>query len=174
MDAVYRNPDGSFSDIPQPGGVRIDKGAPRTVERPRQTVSQAGDYDHARTTEYIKAAQTAIPRLSEYWDYLEYLATHHRFRFDRIMDDLARKNPRAWMEMSRHPEFQSLFSRLKRLDMLEGHLALGIGVVSGNSTAGMDQWLNFTLKKNDARRPFRSIFRRIVAGNAGPKGTAAY
>jgi hypothetical protein len=161
MSGHYRvdHLDGRVEYTDQPTGG----GTVRAV-RPDGTVQDRQPHDHQAVKDAIKAAQTRVPKVIDYLNYLDYLRHHSPVRFDHVMEQLHREDPQTWMKLQKVPQFRPLRETVVGLRAGEKMLSGGVGVIAGSITGkftgSAEKWMETTLNdfmKRDRWGPYADV-----------------
>jgi Domain of unknown function (DUF4124) len=101
---------------------------------------------HDEAVAYIKEAQKRIPKLKDYWDYLEFLRSYDPIRFRRVMDQLMAEDREAWVKLQKYPQFRALRDTALGRQAANKHITAGIGFVSGKYTGSIEKWLETSVQ----------------------------
>ncbi len=149
MGGVFRveRPDGSveFTDVPS-GPGRVQPIRPGATASEQAAEQQQRQYDHKLAERLIKEAQKRIPKLQDYWDYVEYLRHSSPARHRHMLLLLKEEDPRAWIKLQRYPAFRPLSETALGWRAADKHLAAGIEFASGKYTGSVEKWLETTVK----------------------------
>jgi hypothetical protein len=150
--------DGSveYTDVPSGDGQiqAVRSGSAKPAD-------EAQRREDAKTAEtLIREAQKRIPKLADYFDYLDYLRHHSPVKFDRVMAELRREDPQTWLKLQKYPQFRPL--RETALGIKAGSNLLGAGVAlsTGKFTGSVEKWMESTLKdlmKRDRFGPYADV-----------------
>lgn len=147
MTEVYRyvTADGGtgYADRPPDGAGGVERVRPGSGKAAQE---RDGSQVHQDAVKAIKEAQARIPKLKDYWDYLEFLRTHNPLRFDRALNELKREDPEAWIKLQRHPGFRPLRETALGPKAVSKNLAAGIGLITGKYTGSVEKWLETTVQ----------------------------
>lgn len=149
MGGVFRveRPDGSveFTDVPS-GPGRVQHIRPGATASEQAAEQQQRQYDHKLTERLIKEAQKRIPKLQDYWDYIEYLRHSSPARHRHMLLLLKEEDPKAWIKLQRYPAFRPLGETALGWRAADKHLAAGIEFAAGKYTGSVEKWLETTVK----------------------------
>jgi hypothetical protein len=168
---VYRveRPDGTveFTDVPSGAGsvspVRPGAGG-------KQPESRQSTYDHKQTEKLIKEAQSRIPKVVDYMNYLDYLRHNSPIRFDHVMQQLKLEDPEAWMKLQKYPQFRPLRETALGFKAGTNVMAAGIGLATGKFTGSVEKWMESTLQ-NLMRRDRWGPYADVLGSRARPPPT---
>jgi hypothetical protein len=176
MGGVYRveRPDGTVEYTDVPSGVGsvspVRPGVSGT-----QPASEQSAYDHKQTEKLIKEAQSRIPKVVDYLNYLDYLRHNSPIRFDHAMRQLRLEDPEAWMKLQKYPQFRPLRETALGFKAGTNAMAAGIGLATGKFTGSVEKWMESTLQ-NLMRRDRWGPYADVLGSKAStlPGNTATY
>lgn len=108
------------------------------------------DYETAKVA--IKEAQKRVPKLRDYWLYLEYLRSNSPLRWERVLNELKREDPETWLKLQKHAQFRPLYGSSLGVLAADKHVAAAIGVVTGKYGGSIEKWLESTVQTEMKRQ----------------------
>ena len=111
MTGIYKHVDAngktSYSDqLPSTAGQLevIAPGVPRAAKKSDEEARR----EHQEVVQYIKETQKRVPKLHDYWRYIEFLRSHSPSRHRLMLEALQRQDPEAYLKLQKYPAFRPL------------------------------------------------------------------
>lgn len=101
---------------------------------------------HNDTVKAIREVQKRIPKINDYLDYLDYLRHNSPWRLDKVLKELQKEDPKAWLALQKYPQFRPLHNTALGLKAADKHLNAGLAIVTGKFTGSAEKWMETTLK----------------------------
>jgi hypothetical protein len=148
---------GDFASTRADGEAAMRKGDGRyqTVEQ-----IQPEAISHSQIKDAIKVAQKHIPKLHDYWQYLEYLHRYYPSRLNQVMQQLKQQDVQTWLKLQKHPMFRPITDTMFGLKAGENNMAVGLQLTTGNITGSIEKWLDGPVKemmKRDRFGPYADL-----------------
>lgn len=86
--------------------------------------------DHEKAKEYIAATQKHVPKIKEYLEVLSYLKSHDEVAYKNFMNELEKKNPKAWILFQKSPQLRNL----QEIKQFDNNAKAGAKVISSQVT----------------------------------------
>lgn len=149
MGGIYRQTDANgqvtFSDQPPARAGDIE-----TLGRDgRRTPQSKADSTptHEEVKRYIKDTQKYVPKVREYFEYLEFLRSHSPARHRLMLEALKREDIQAYSKLLLRPEFRPLKETAFGWRATERNVTAAASVVTGKFTGSVEKWLETTVQQ---------------------------
>jgi hypothetical protein len=160
---------GDFASTRADGEVAMRKadGRYQTVEQIQPEATS-----HSQIKDAIKAAQKHIPKLHDYWQYLEYLHRYYPSRLNQVMQQLKQQDVQTWLTLQKHSMFRPITDTMFGLKTGEKNMAVGLQLATGNITGSIEKWLDGPVKemmKRDRFGPYADVLGSKASTLAPPR-----
>ncbi|AKJ30732.1 DUF4124 domain-containing protein [Caldimonas brevitalea] len=107
---------------------------------------------HEETTQYIKQTQKWVPKLYEYYEYLQFLRDFDPLRFELLMKDLQKEDPETWLKLMEHPQFRPMHNTALGAKAAGNRAHYGVDIVvsqtvTGKYTGSVEKWFETTVQE---------------------------
>jgi Domain of unknown function (DUF4124) len=149
MGGIYRQTDANgqvtFSDQPSAGAGGVEA---LSQDGRRRIPSGKGDSrpTHEEVKQYIKDTQKYVPKVRDYFEYIEFLRSYWPSKHRLMLEALQREDKEAYNKLLRHPQFRPLRETALGWRAAERNVTAAVNVATGKFTGSLEKWLEGTVQ----------------------------